>query len=104
MRGEIAMNRQRRDKIRDEMLNMLWACAGGNDPLENKDEGDLAYCLGAKQWLEWCSALRERYAKQDNCKWAFMPTALDSFLTFDDACENIYELIDNEERLAKEKR
>ena len=98
------MNKQRRDAIRSEMLNMLWAFAGGNDPLESKDEGDLAYCLGASEWLKWCAALRERYAKQDNCKWAFLPTCLDDFLDFDNACERIYELTGNEERLAREKK
>lgn len=98
------MNRQRRDKIRDEMLNMLWAFAGGCDPLENRDEGDLAYCLGAKQWLDWCVALRQRYSPQDNCQWAFTASAMDDFLDFDSACERIFKLIDNEERLAREKK
>ncbi len=96
------MVRKLRDRIRDEMLNMLWAFAGGCDPLESKSEGDLAYCLGATQWLQWVAALRERYAKQENCKWAFLPKALDDYLDFDNACERIYELIDNEERLARE--
>jgi hypothetical protein len=92
------LNKRQRDKIKDEMWQMLIGINQGQDvdTMNNDDGQDIPYTIGIEPWLKWCAAIRRRYANKPVSEWAFLPHAIDDFMEFDKAHKRICELVDNE--------
>jgi hypothetical protein len=89
------LTKRQRDKIKDEMWQMLVMAHQGYTPqVLNEDDSDIPGEIGVTEWLKWVDALRCRYASHEQLEISFVTDNLTNFLEFPDAHERICELID----------
>ncbi len=88
------LNKRQRDKIKDEMWQMLWQARGGFDPGELDTDGHLGIEMGIDEWFKWIEALRWRYARHGELQSCFLPDCLEHYENFDKAHERILEMIE----------
>jgi hypothetical protein len=88
------LTKRQRDKVRDEMWNMLWQARGGWNPSDIDTDGHLGIEMGLDEWFKWIEALRFRYARHPENQSCFLPDCLERFESFEKSHEYILEMIE----------